>query len=273
MQMVNQTGAQQRLPQELVDSGLQVERHEVTHEPPMSVTATSTATNDHLFFVAQQQPDGTYSVTLTEEGIDTFEIALGIAHDLSSKTPISPDSTIADIMDRTATREELTRLMRRGGASLLYRIRMLILQRKLRGSEDPSARQRAISRIGRALIVAIIGVWALQQFAIALQDIGDIPGILAGLPGDIVNLHPTTPFDQVGNRISDAYRHILIGVLGVCFTYIMAVVIRPFGKIYRKDQLLPGERVVLRLLNRLARTLETRTLDKRESSVTKRSPQ
>lgn len=257
--MVNQTGAKQRFPEDVGDSGLQIERHPVASESPASVAPHAPDTpQDHLFFLAQHQPDGTYSVTLTEEGIETFEIALGIAHDLSSKTSISSQSTIADIMDRTASREELTRLLRRGGAGLLYRIRILVLQRKLRGSDEPSAHQRAISRMGKALIVIIVGLWALQQFGAALQDIGDIPGILAGLPGDIVNLHPAAAFDQVGNRVSDAYRHILFGVLGVCLTYIMAAVIHPFGTIYRKDQLLPGERPALRLLNRLLRTVDRR---------------
>lgn len=205
--------------------------------------------SDRLFFLAHKQPDGTYSITLTDEGIQTFETALGIADDLGGKTRISPFSTIADIMERTATREELSQLLRRGSTTLLLRIRRSVLRRQLRGSEKPSGWQRTIGHLGKAAIVGAIGVWTLRQFGTAIQDIEDIPGILANIPSDILNLHPTSAFQEVGARISDAGNHVLIGVLGALLTYVAAKVIRPFGRIYRRDQLIPGERLALRLVN------------------------
>jgi len=225
---------------------LHVERHPgVPGRSSRAATIVPGAT-DGLFFFAQQQPDGTYSISLTEDGVQTFETALGVARDLGAKTRISPHSTIADIMERTATREELSHLLKEGGDRLLLHIRTLVLRRMLRGSEKPSARQRTVSRIGKMTIVAIVALWALKQFAIAIQDIEDIPGILANLPGDILNLHPTAAFEQVGSKISDAGQHVLFGALVACLTYIVAKAARPFDRIYRKDQLVPGERIMLR---------------------------
>jgi hypothetical protein len=73
-------------------------------------------TGDRVLFVARRQPDATYSIALTEEGVENFETALGIADDFGGKTRISPQSTISDIMERTATREELSRVLRQGGS-------------------------------------------------------------------------------------------------------------------------------------------------------------
>jgi hypothetical protein len=241
------------------DAAPEEQRQDIVAETRQGVSGAPGAIGRRPYYLAQPQADGTYSVTLTEDGIEMFEVALGIAHDLSSRSPISPDSTIADIMERTATREELSRVLRQGYGGLPRRVRTLVLERKLRGTEKPSSGQIAISRIGKALIVCLVALWAVQQFAITMQDIGDVPRILAGLPGDIVNLQPAAAFDQVGNRISDAYRHILVGVLGACLTYIVATVLRPFGTIYRKDQLVPGERTALRLLNELAGALDKRS--------------
>ena len=152
-------------------------------------------------------------------------------------------------MERTATREELSLLLRQGNGRLLYRVRTLVLRRKLRGTERPSGYQKTISHLGKAVIVGVFGYWALKQFAIAIQDIEDIPGILANVPHDILTLHPTSAVGEIGNRISDAGQRVLIGALTACLTYIVAKIIRPFNRIYRNDQLVPGERLVLRLMN------------------------
>lgn len=215
--------------------------------------------DDRVFFVARKQPDGTYSLGMTDEGVQTFETALGIADDLGGRTRISPYSTIADIMDRTATREELSTVLRRGGHGVGYEARVLVLRRKLRGSEKPSAEQRTIGHIGKIVILAIFALWALKQFAIAIQDIEDIPGILANIPSDILHLHPTSAFGDVGNKIADAGDHVLYGVLGACLTYLLAKLIRPFARIYRKDQLLTGERTVLRLASAGLRRVDEST--------------
>jgi hypothetical protein len=223
-------------------------RHAGLPQSTHAAEAVSGVGGDRLFFLAEKQSDGTYAITLTEEGVQTFETALGIADDLGGKTRISSFSTIADIMERTATREELSYLLRQAGTGMLYHSRMRVLRRKLRGSEKPSLSQRTIGHVGKAVILGIIALWTLQQFVIAIQDIADIPGILAGIPGDLIQLHPTSAFGDVGNKISDAGYHVVIGALGCVFTYIAAKLIRPFGRIYRKDQILPGERVVLGLI-------------------------
>jgi hypothetical protein len=195
-----------------------------------------------VLFRAQKREDGTYTVSLTEDGVEKFETALGIAADFGRHTAISPYSTIADIMERTATREELSEVLRSDRDDLPHRLRRSVLKRKLRGSERPSGEQRTVSHIGRMVIVGLVGAWALKQFGVALKDVGDIPGILANLPSDILNLQPMQAFDQVGNNIHDAGWHVLLGTVGALFTYVAAKLVRPFARIYRKDQLVPGER-------------------------------
>lgn len=209
-----------------------------------------------LFFLAERQADGTYAVTLTDSGMQKLETALGIADDLGGQSRISPRSTIADIMERTATREELSQLLRRGGDTFAYRLRLGVLHRRLRASEAPSAQQKTISHIGKALIVAIVGVWALMQFVAAVQDIAAIPGILAGIPSDIFHLHPTSAFAEVGSKISDAGTRVLAGVLGSLLTYVVSRLIQPFAPVYRMDQLVPGERLALRVVNDVVRRLD-----------------
>jgi hypothetical protein len=228
------------------------------HLPPKTARWPSEA-GDRFFFLAERQNDGTYSVTLTDAGMQAFETALGLADDLGGRSRISPYSTIADLMERTATREELSQLLRRGGQGLLYRVRLAVLRRKLRGTENPSSYQRLLGHIARAVIVVLVGLWALNQFAIAVRDIEAIPGILARLPTDLLHLQPTLAFSQVGARISDAGQHVLYGVLGACLTYVLAKLIHPFARIYRKDQVVPGERPTLRLVNRALRKAEARS--------------
>jgi hypothetical protein len=60
----------------------------------------------------------------------------------------------------------------------------------------------------------------------------------------------------VGHRIADAGRHVLIGVLGLCIAYVVAKAIRPFDRIYRRDQLMPGGRLLLRLATGALRRLK-----------------
>jgi hypothetical protein len=199
-------------------------------------------------FLAERRPDGTYTVTLTEDGIETFETALAIARDLGSNTRISTQSTIADIMERTATREELSRVLRRGEGGRVRQARVIALERQLRGSEEPSPVERTIGHLGKLIVIAVIALWTFQQFAIAIGDVEAIPGILAGIPNDILHLHPTDAFGEVGNRIADFGTHVLYGILGACLTYVVAKLIRPFGRIYRRDQILPGERPFMDLV-------------------------
>jgi hypothetical protein len=202
---------------------------------------------DDRFFLAEKRPDGTYSVTLTEQGVKTFETALGIANDLGGSSLISPYSTIADIMERTATREALSEELRREPHDSLRAVRLRVLRRKLRGSERPTLRQAMVGHVGKLIIVLLFVFWTLQQFIIAVQDITAIPGILSNIPTDI--LHPTASFGQVGSNISDAGTHFFLGVIGIHLAYIAGALIHPFTRIYRKDAIIPGERPVLRFTN------------------------
>src|SRR5947209_5142982 len=116
---------------------------------------------DDLFFVAHKQADGTYAIALTDEGVETFETALGVARDLGGKTRISPQSTIADIMERTAIREELSRALREDKTGAVHRMHVAVLRRRYQGSENPSEAQKLISRAARVIIVAILALWTL----------------------------------------------------------------------------------------------------------------
>ena len=211
------------------------------------------------FFLAENRPDGTYAVSFTEEGIKTFETALGIAHDLGANSLISPYSTIADIMERTATREELSAELRGARGGVLGFIRLAVLRRKLRGTERPSARQAIVGHVGKVIVVLLFVVWTIQQFIVAVQDITAIPGILSSLPTDL--LHPTAPFQSIGSNISDAGHHFLLGIVGIHLAYIAGALIRPFARIYRKDAIIPGERACLRLANRFLARLSSRAGD------------
>jgi hypothetical protein len=199
------------------------------------------------FFLAEKRPDGTYGVTLTEQGVKTFETALGIANDMGGNSLISPYSTIADIMERTATRESLSEVLRRESHDFLRAVRLAVLRRKLRGSERPTLRQAVVGHVGKLIIVLLFVFWTLQQFITAVQDVTAIPGILSSVPTDI--LHPTASFGQVGSNISDAGHHFFLGIIGIHLAYIVGALIRPFTRIYRKDAIVPGERPFLRLLN------------------------
>jgi hypothetical protein len=213
------------------------------------------------FFLAEQRPDGTYGVALTEQGVKTFETALGIAHDFGGSSLISPYSTIADIMERTATREELSEVLRSDLAGLLRAIRLTVLRRKLRGSERPTPRQIVIGHLGKVIIVLLFVFWTLQQFITAVEDITAIPGILSSVPTDL--LHPTAPFGQIGSNISDAGHHFLLGIVGIHLTFIAGALIRPFARIYRKDAIIPGERLVLQLTNSALARLSRREIGAR----------
>jgi hypothetical protein len=215
---------------------------DVRPEPPVVVERRPVG--EPLFFLAEAQPDGTYRVTLTEEGLSTFETALAIARDLGGQTRISTRSTVADIMERTAIREELSEVLRQEDGSMLRSLRILLLRRMLWGSEEPSHASKIIGHIGKLLVIGTLLVWTLLQVWIAISDIAAIPGILAGIPSDILNLHPTSAFSDVGQRISDAGTHVLYAALGACFTYVASKLIKPFARIYRHDQLIPGERLL-----------------------------
>jgi hypothetical protein len=210
------------------------------------------------FFLAEQRQDGNYSITLTEQGVKTFETALGIANDLGGSSLISPYSTIADIMERTATREELSEVLRSDLRGPLRFARIVVLRRKLRGSERPTPWQGMVGHLGKLIIILLFVFWTLQQFITAVQDITAIPGILSTLPSDI--LHPAEPFERVGSNISDAGYHFLLGIAGITLTYIVASLIRPLARIYRKDAVIPGERLVLRLINTCLARLSRRKL-------------
>ncbi|HEX6506813.1 MAG TPA: hypothetical protein VF221_04200 [Chloroflexota bacterium] len=223
---------------------LQVQQHRARLPRP---ARTIRGVDRDRFFVAEKTPEGTYTVTMTEEGIATFETALGIANDLGRNSLISPYSTIADIMERTATREELSEEMRREDQGLLHWLRILVLRRKLRGSERPMPHQQLIGHMGKLVIVGLFIYWTLQHFYTAVQDIVGIPGILAGAPTDI--LHPTAVFGQIGSNISDAGTNFMLGLIGIHLVFIVGALIRPFARIYRKDQVVSGERWFLRVLD------------------------
>ena len=242
------------------DGVLRIEDQHATIQEPVETAPVSSGTvGDCLFFLARRQPDGTYSITLTEEGVQTFETALGIANDFGGKTRISTYSTIADIMERTAIREELSALLKRGGDGLIYRIRRAVLRHRMRGSERPAGWQRAIGHFGKVVVVGVVAFVALKQFGTAIQDIEDIPGILANVPSDILHFHPTSAFGEVGDKIADAGTHVLLGVLDALLAYVVAKVIRPFSRIYRHDQIVPGERPVLELTSAVLRRLDERS--------------
>ena len=101
--------------------------------------------------------------------------------------------------------------------------------------------------------MGVIGFWTLKQFGIAIQDVAAIPGILGGLPGDVFHLHLTSAFQDIGNAIDDAGRRVVLGVEGVILTYVVAKLVKPFDAIYRKDQLIPGARLVTRCLDWILR--------------------
>ncbi|HLJ68743.1 MAG TPA: hypothetical protein VKX16_15420, partial [Chloroflexota bacterium] len=226
---------------ELTDAGLLERLRAAVPAPP------TPNDRDHLSFLAERRQDGTYCVALTEAGIQQFETALGLAADFGRHRTVSHHSTIADLMERAATREELSDALRSPAAGNVHRARVAVLRRKLRGTEEPSFEDRTVSRAGKLVIVAAALLWALWQLRIALQDIQDIPGILANLPGDILALTPTRPFEQVGSNISDAGAHLMLTGLGIVVVYVAAKMINPLGRMYRRDQLVPGERTVVRL--------------------------
>ncbi|GAC1506605.1 MAG: hypothetical protein NVS2B16_00500 [Chloroflexota bacterium] len=228
-------------------------------DAPATRTERSPSFDNRVFFVAHRQTDGTYDIALTEDGIRNFETALGVAEDLGGRTRISQYSTIADIMERTATREELSEQLRQDDRSRVGRIRSALLRRRLRGSEKPSARESAIGHIGKALIVAVIAAWALRQFALAFQDIADIPSIVANIPSDILHLHPTSAIGEVSSKISDAGHQALLGVIALELAYIAAKILKPLGRIYRMDQIIPGERSLLKGLNRFLKRVQRRS--------------
>ena len=204
---------------------------------------------DRSFFLAERTPDGRYQVTLTEEGVRKFETALGLADDFGRHRKISTQSTIADLMDRTATREELSEISRRDRNDLLHRMRKAVLSAKYKGSEEPSGEQKSAGHIFKLVVVGLAGLWTLQQFGIAIQDVRDIPGIVAQIPNDILHLNPGQAIGEVGNTVDDATSHVVLGAEGTIGTYILARIVRPFDKIYRKDQLVTGQRPFLRLAN------------------------
>ena len=208
------------------------------------------------FFLSEQAADGTYTVNLTEQGMVAFETALGIANDFGSNTRISPYSTIADLMERTAIRERLAAELRRGRRELLHRLRTALLKRQLRGTEKPSRRQRGISHIGKVVIVLLFVYWTIQQLLTAAADITAIPGILSNIVGNL--LQPGAASDSVGARISDAYYHFVLAVVGAHLVYIVARLMHPLGRIYRKDQLVPGERPTLRAADWVLRQIQSR---------------
>ena len=201
---------------------------------------------DPLFFIANQVSDGTYSVALTAEGMEAFETVLGIGQDLGGRSTISPSSTIADIRERAATREELATATRQSNSSHLHALRLAVLRRRLQGSDQPSPREKLLGRAGRGLIVGLVLVWTLLQFLSSVLDVAAIPAILAGTPVDLLQLHPLSAVSDSAAKIGDAGLHLLYGVVGVVLTVAVAMVVRPFARIYRRDQILLGERPVMR---------------------------
>lgn len=230
---------------ELTDEGM-LERLQQAAELS-SVDTASSVRQDRTFFLAERRADGRYQVTLTEEGVRKFETALGLADDFGRHTKISTQSSIADLMDRTATREELSEVSRRDRADLMQRVRRAVLSARYRGGEEPSGDQKTASHILKLVVVGLAGLWTLQQFGIAIQDVRDIPGIVAQIPNDILHLDPGHAIGEVGNRVDDATSHVVLGAEGTIGTYILARIVRPFDRIYRKDQLVTGGRPFLRL--------------------------
>lgn len=211
-----------------------------------------------LFFHAEGRPDGTYTITLTEDGLRTFETALGIANDLGGQTRISTYSTIADIMERTATREELSALMRAGTGGVLRGARITVLRCRLWGSEEPSFPARLAGHVGKLIVVGLILLWTFMQIATATADIAAIPGILANIPHDILNLHPTSAITDVGRNVSDAGTHALYAAAGFCLAYLTGLAVKPLRRIYRHDQIIPAERPVMGALAAALRRAETK---------------
>src|SRR5947209_14410106 len=211
-----------------------------------------------LFFHAESRGDGTYTVTLTEDGLRTFETALGVANDLGGQTRISTYSTIADIMERTAAREELSAVMREPPPGLVGTARVAVLRCRLWGSEEPSTASKIAGHLGKLAVIALILLWTLVQIGTAISDIAAIPGILAGIPHDILNLHPTSAITDVGQNIADAGTHGLYAVVGFCLAYVTGAAIKPMRRIYRHDQIIPGERTVVGALAAVLRRASTR---------------
>lgn len=224
-------------------------------------TTVSRPTGLPLFFHAEGRPDGTYTITLTEDGLRTFETALGIANDLGGQTRISTYSTIADIMERTATREELSAVMRSETGGVLRAARITVLRCRLWGSEEPSLPARLAGHLGKLIVVGLILLWTFVQIATAIADIAAIPGILANIPHDILNLHPTSGITDVGRDISDAGTHALYSVVGFCLAYLTGLAIKPLRRIYRHDQIIPAERPAVGALAAVLRRAETKDGD------------
>jgi hypothetical protein len=161
-------------------------------------------------------------------------------------------------MERTATREELSAVMREPTGSIVRTVRMAVLRCRLWGSEEPSMLSRVIGHLGKLLVVTLILLWAIIQFEVAVSDIAAIPGILAGIPHDILNLHPTSAVTDVGHNISDAGTHVLYAIIGLCLAYIAGIFVKPLRRIYRHDQIIPGERPFMGALAALLRRASQR---------------
>ncbi|GAC1445706.1 MAG: hypothetical protein NVSMB52_07830 [Chloroflexota bacterium] len=232
---------------EMTDEGLLRRLHERAQTSTRESEVVTA--RDGSFFLAEREADGHYRVTLTDEGVRKFETALGLADDFGRHRTISTHSTIGDIMDRTATREELSDLSRQDRRDAMHRLRLGVLRARYRGSEEPSTEQKTVSHGIKAVVVGLIGLWTLKQFGIALQDVQDIPGILANIPSDILHLDPGHAIGEVGNRVNDATSHVVLGAEGTVGTYIAAKMVRPFSRMYRKDQLVTGGRPILRFVN------------------------
>jgi hypothetical protein len=245
-----------RLTWQHVDVRAIVDQRDVGPPSPVSGDARPSINledSKRALFAAEQRSDGTYSLSLTEMGIRRFETALGIAEDFGRDSRVSNQSSIADLMERASTRDELSLALREGGTRLTDRIRCTLLRRRLAGSEEPSREHRAISHVGKAFIVGLVVYWTLQQLGIAFADIGSIPGILANIPSDVLNLDPSNSIDQAGGAISDAWTHVLFTGFGAVVTYVVAKLVKPFQRIYRRDQLVPGERPAIRLVSAILR--------------------
>ncbi|HZU11332.1 MAG TPA: hypothetical protein VFB58_00690 [Chloroflexota bacterium] len=210
------------------------------------------------FFVTERDPSGLYRLALTDEGIQTFETALGIADDFGRRRSISTQSTIADLMDRAAIREELAEVRRQDRRDLVGRLRLRALAARYRGSEEPPAGAIALSRLLRAVAVLLVALWTLRQFGIAIADIQAIPGILSQIPSDILHLDPGRAITAVGRKIADAEAHVIGGIVGVVFTYVAAAIFRPFAPIYRKDALAPALRAFFRFSTWILRHVDRR---------------
>lgn len=236
---------------ETTDAGMLRRLQQVAQRGELEVESRPIATSAK--FVAEATPEGLYRITLTEEGIRTFETALGLADDFGRHSAISSRSTIADLMDRSATREELSEVKRAGRQNLVIRLRIAVLTARYRGSEEPSGEAKTVGHVCKAAVVGAVLLWTLQQFGIAVSDVQDIPGILAHIPSDILHLDPGHAIGQVGSKVEDATSHVVMGVEGTVATYIVAKIVRPLERIYRKDQLVTGARPVLRLANWLLR--------------------